>query len=233
MTSKSTSELSTDQTEEQKRILVLDDSEKIRFILNAFFKSKGLHIQTVADGQEALNILRRDKKFDILLIDISMPNMTGFEFLMNLKELEIDSQICILSGQTEHENLTKANFLGVSEYITKPINLNSLYDKVMHVLKNKHLKTEDKTVFVTLNAESMIDNSTEKLTIKEISKKGLIVKSTKQLIEKNIVILNSTDFANYFQSKKIFFKTKVLYNWKYKEEEFALLKLLGFSNQPH
>ncbi len=105
----------------KKSILAVDDSPSIRKLVEFSLKSKGYAVVTAENGQEALEILARDR-FDAVILDINMPKMDGFEFL---KRFRGDADyaaipVIMLTTEGQEEDREAALALGANDYFMKP-----------------------------------------------------------------------------------------------------------------
>jgi CheY-like chemotaxis protein len=119
-----------------KTVLVVEDKASLTQMLQFLFLSKGLSVQIAYNGKEAL-----DKANSILpsliLLDIMMPEMDGFEVLEKLKEDPATSSIPVimLTARKSREDMQRARDLGAVEYITKPFKAVEVVDKVLRHLR--------------------------------------------------------------------------------------------------
>ncbi len=109
------------------KILVIDDSMTNNLLLEAVLKREGYHVFTAFSAKEALNQLYKDIP-DLILLDILMPIVDGFEFLKIIKSKDDlnDIPVIVISAVKIPENLEKVKELGVQEFIPKPIDINAL-----------------------------------------------------------------------------------------------------------
>lgn len=123
-------------TEKSKTILVIDDSTTNIVLLQAVLNSKGYSIDTALNVKEAYNILNR-KMPDLILLDLLMPKINGFDFLKEMKgdKKTKDIPIIVVSALTDQENIQKAMSLGANEFITKPVDVQKLVDIVASVFE--------------------------------------------------------------------------------------------------
>ncbi|RME00947.1 MAG: response regulator [Calditrichaeota bacterium] len=105
----------------EKTILVADDSSTIRKLLSLTLKSNGYHVISASDGMEALEILTASK-IDLLITDLNMPNIDGYELVRSVRENEIYQSIpiIILSSENESEDIQKGLQVGANSYLVKP-----------------------------------------------------------------------------------------------------------------
>jgi CheY-like chemotaxis protein len=118
-----------------KTVLVVEDKASLTQMLQFLFLSKGLSVQIAFNGKEAL-----EKAVSIIpsliLMDIMMPEMDGFEVLEKLKEDPATSRIPVimLTARKSREDMQRAKDLGAVEYITKPFKAVEVVDKVLRHL---------------------------------------------------------------------------------------------------
>ena len=142
-------------------ILVVDDSKTDTLLIRSMLE--GYCVHTAENGEEALNILRGGRGIDLMLLDLNMPVMDGFEVLRQVKALPecADLLILILTNSDEPENEVNGLELGASDYIRKPLYLGALRKRVeLHLkLKATQLRIED----YSLNLEETIQERTREL----------------------------------------------------------------------
>lgn len=107
--------------ENRKRILVIDDEKGIRAFLKNLLDRWGYEVKEASDGRQALDRLR-EEYFDLLILDIVMPIMDGWEVLRAVKSnLKMDVPVIVLSGKSdETDDMIKGYDLGAEYYMTKP-----------------------------------------------------------------------------------------------------------------
>ena len=108
-----------------RRLLVVDDEEKIREMLTRFFALKGYDVRSVAGGEEALALLDVFPP-DVVLLDLLMPGLSGVETLKQLKQRRPSLKIVILSAADLEQVAQGALALGADYYVCKPPSLTEL-----------------------------------------------------------------------------------------------------------
>ena len=121
-----------------KTILVIDDSTTNVVLLQAVLNNKGYIIETALNVKDAYTVVNR-KIPDLILLDLLMPRINGYEFL---KEIKANDKTCkipviVVSALTDQENIQRSMALGANEFITKPVDIQKLLEMVDLVLKNK------------------------------------------------------------------------------------------------
>jgi DNA-binding NtrC family response regulator len=117
----------------KNKILVVDDEDALRTVLAAELEGEGYQVTTAADGQEAINILS-SVGFDLILLDIKMPNVDGFEVLKLAKERHPATKIIMLTGFADLKNAIESKKLGAEDFVSKPYDLVDLLTTVERVL---------------------------------------------------------------------------------------------------
>ena len=120
-----------------KRILTIDDEEDLTFFIKANLELTGEYEVTVArSGKEGIKAAIRSKP-DIILLDIMMPHMDGYQVLDRLKKSRktLSIPVIMLTAKGDDESKMKASSLYNEDYIVKPIQIDSLITKIEEVLK--------------------------------------------------------------------------------------------------
>ncbi len=104
------------------RILVADDEESIRWVLSKALKQKGFSVDLAHDGRQALELIK-DNCYDLAILDIKMPGITGLELLDKVRELNSDLLVVIMTAEASMRNAVEAMKRGAYDYITKPFDL--------------------------------------------------------------------------------------------------------------
>ena len=125
-------------------LLVVDDNEDNRYTLTRRLKREGYtNLTTANDGREALELLR-SKKFDLMLLDIMMPEMNGYEVLEQLKaDAELRHlPVIMISAVGEVESVVRCIELGAEDYLPKPFDATLLRARVVRASRRKRCATK-------------------------------------------------------------------------------------------
>jgi len=120
---------------EQKKILVVDDEENARLGLSRLLAREGFHVDSVANGFEALDYLRQHE-VNLIVTDINMPEMNGITFLKELNKVHPLSNVIMITAYGGVESYIEAMNLGAFEYINKPVNIDEL-KSIMYKIFNE------------------------------------------------------------------------------------------------
>ncbi|UCC40034.1 MAG: sigma-54-dependent Fis family transcriptional regulator, partial [Candidatus Aminicenantes bacterium] len=124
------------------KILVIDDEAGIRSSLRGILEDEGYSVKTTETGEEGLNFLKA-QNFDLILLDIWLPEMDGIEALKKIKMHEENAPVVMISGHGTVETAVKATKLGAYDFLEKPLTLEKVVLTVKNALKQKRLEEEN------------------------------------------------------------------------------------------
>jgi len=127
------------------RILVIDDENSIRSTLQEILEYENYEVDLAASGQEGLNLFT-ERKHDIVLCDIKMPEMDGLEVLTKLFEISSDAQVIMISGHGNIDTAVSAIKQGAYDFIEKPLDLNRLLITIRNAEDKTTLLNETKNL---------------------------------------------------------------------------------------
>lgn len=116
------------------RILVVDDEDVLREMLGDALRLSGFEVLEAADGSKALTVLQSGK-VDLIISDVNMPGMDGYEMLSHLRAQGDETPAIMLTARRERADVTKGLKLGADDYVTKPFGLEELILRVNAVLR--------------------------------------------------------------------------------------------------
>ena len=116
-----------------KNILVVDDEKRILSLLEAYLEQQGFQVTTATNGKEAIFIARHEKP-DLIILDIMMPEMDGYEFMRQHRK-ERETPIILLTAKVEEDDKVIGLELGADDYVTKPFSPRELTSRVRAVLR--------------------------------------------------------------------------------------------------
>ncbi len=118
-----------------KHILIADDEPNIVISLEFLMRREGYRVSVARDGATALDTIRRERP-DLVLLDVMMPGMSGFEVCQAVRADDLLSRvkIVVLSAKGRDTDLAKGSALGADAYVTKPFSTRELADRVRELL---------------------------------------------------------------------------------------------------
>ncbi len=152
-----------------RKILVVDDTRNVQVLLSDFLSGQDFEVLVASDGDEALNMVHAHAP-DLILLDIMMPNMDGYQFITHLRK-ESNIPVIMITAKQQEADIIRGFDLGADDYITKPFRMRELLVRMRAVLRragpaesntpllkigdisldrSKHeVKNEDKTIELT------------------------------------------------------------------------------------
>lgn len=115
-------------------ILVIEDEESLRYMLETKLYQVGYSVSVAATGKHALQKFKSGQKFDLILCDLKMPNMSGLDLFRAYKEMGGESPYVILTGYPERAKIMEAIQLGVHDVILKPVKHLELIERIRQFL---------------------------------------------------------------------------------------------------
>jgi DNA-binding NtrC family response regulator len=129
----------------KRKILIAEDEKNTREGLKLLLQDRPLEIRLAADGEEALQVARAEA-IDLVLADLKMPRLDGFELLKRIKEESPDTEVIILTGHGTIESARDALKRGAYDYLTKPVDIDELVMLVDRVMIEKNLRDENRSL---------------------------------------------------------------------------------------
>jgi DNA-binding NtrC family response regulator len=124
------------------RLLVVDDEKRFVEVLSKRLTARGLYVEGVTSGPEALALLQ-DRPFDVVLLDVRMPGMDGIAALREIKKVQPLVQVIMLSGTASINAAVEGMRLGAMEYLLKPASFDDVLAKIEEAFSKKRLREEE------------------------------------------------------------------------------------------
>ncbi len=148
------------------KVLIVEDNDKLRRMIDIYLKQNNFKTYTAKDGLEALYILDNNP-IDLVICDIMMPNMDGFELIKELRTVYKELPIIIVTAKESKDDKMMGFKLGTDDYMVKPIDLEELLMRIQALLRRFNIKNEHKlkvgsvildydTLTVSKNGENII-----------------------------------------------------------------------------
>ena len=112
-----------------KKIMVIDDEEKMCSILKQMLENEGYQVQTSTDGRAAIEEIKKDA-FNLVISDVCMPLISGVELLSQIKGFKPDLPVIFVTAQDMSEVLQDALQLGLDGFIEKPFNMQTVFEVI-------------------------------------------------------------------------------------------------------
>lgn len=125
------------------RLLIVEDDSDIGAGLEDFFSIKGYDIARATDGEEALQEITTLPPYDVVLLDVRLPEKNGFEVLREARKAGVDSPVILLTVKAEDKHKLRGFALGADDYVTKPFDTEELAARVQAVLNRSQPADEE------------------------------------------------------------------------------------------
>ncbi len=120
------------------KVLVVDDEEALRFLLASELEAEAFEVLSAGDGDEAIDLVRRKSEqgdhFDVVLLDIKMPRVDGFEVLKYVKGNIPETKVIMLTAYADVKNAIESLRLGASDFVSKPYDLDDILTSINRAL---------------------------------------------------------------------------------------------------
>ena len=144
-----------------KSILVVDDKANVRTLVREYLTEQGFHVSVADNGQNALYAARQDKP-DLILLDVMMPEMDGYEFIRAYRK-ESETPIILLTARLEESDKVIGLELGADDYVTKPFGMRELVARINTVLRRAGKAPQPSRVLRAANI--VLDQETHSVTV--------------------------------------------------------------------
>ena len=180
------------------RVLVVDDSERVRKTLATGLHAHGIAVETAADGAEAL-LLLNSLPFDVVVLDLVMPRVDGVQVLQELKSRKSKPRILVLSARDQVQDRVDALNLGADDYLVKPFSFDELLARLMALSRRSFdeaspVITHGRLQLDTAARLARVDDAVLTLTPKEYGLLELLVR------RKGHVLSRAAIFAQLYES---------------------------------
>ncbi|MDO5306245.1 MAG: response regulator transcription factor [bacterium] len=135
---------------EKKRILIVDDDTEIRDLLEFDISSSGYFVDTAVDGLDGLN-KALNNKYDLILLDVMMPKMNGFEVCKNIRQAKINVPILMLTAKGTISDKTSGFNSGADDYLVKPFDIQEVLLRIRVLLRRSEPQVD------TFNSSEILD----------------------------------------------------------------------------
>ncbi|MDQ0177840.1 two-component system response regulator VanR [Bacillus chungangensis] len=174
------------------RILVIEDDQEIQELIKQFLMVQQYTVEVASDGLEGMKQFNK-QSFDLILLDVMMPNLNGFEVAKMIRS-QSNVPVIMLTALEEEQDQVKGFDLGIDDYITKPFSFHVLIRRVEAVLRRSYNQSTDshlvfKEIHVDCDAYKVYVNKVEiPLTTKEFEILQLLLKNKKRVLTRESIV---------------------------------------------
>jgi len=184
-------------------ILVVDDEPGVRDLISDALNLVGLSSITAAHGMEALTKLR-DNQVDLMILDINMPTMDGYEVLERMRDQGSRTPVIVLTARLDREDTKRAFQLGADDFVRKPFGIEELTLRVNAILRRSQPQVENESVLVagaiTINLDQhlvSVDEVTIDLSPTEFRLLETFMQNQTRVLSKDFLLTEVWGLDNY------------------------------------
>ncbi len=184
-------------------ILVVDDEPGVRDLISDALNLVGLSSITAAHGMEALSKLR-DNQIDLMILDINMPTMDGYEVLERMSQQGSKTPVIVLTARLDREDTKRAFQLGADDFVRKPFGIEELTLRVNAILRRSQPHVENESVIVagaiTINLDQhyvSVDEVTIDLSPTEFRLLETFMQNPNRVLSKDFLLAEVWGLDNY------------------------------------
>ena len=153
------------------KILIVEDEKILNNTINKSLKEAGYEVESAFDGFDAMEMIEIES-YDLIVLDLNLPNMDGMEILKNLRKEDVETKVLILSARSQIQDKVEGLDAGANDFLQKPFHLDELKARVRSLTRRNFIQNNtelsfDKIKFDSKNRTIFIDDKELKLTRKE------------------------------------------------------------------
>lgn len=211
-------------------ILLAEDDVNLSTVLADYLRSRDYQVTTAADGQEAWETLSK-KHFDVLLTNISMPKMNGWQLIKAVRDSNQQLPIIIISAKTDREDIIRGYQLGCDDYLTKPFSMDILICKIEAILRRYRMGNQTNEMEFDLSGLHF-DAVRQTLGDRRLSSREnelllMLCQNMDKTVERSRILMTLWGSDTYFNSRSLSVYVNHLRNYIGKDNLIKILSVHG------
>ena len=146
---------------ERRKILVVDDESRMRKLVKDFLVKSNYDVLEAEDGEQAVDLFFREKGISLVVLDVMMPRMDGFEMVRRLRLADADVPVLFLTARSAIDDVVNGFSLGGNDYLRKPFQIAELVVRIRALLRHRQSPRQEDAV--TTVADCTLDCATQRL----------------------------------------------------------------------
>ncbi len=189
------------------RILVVDDESRMRKLVGDFLRRDGYEVLEAGDGQEAVDIFRENRDIALIIMDVMMPKMDGYQATKLIRE-ESKVPIIMLTAKSEERDELEGFNLGVDEYVTKPFSPKTLVARVGAILRRSGATEKERIeidgiVLDRAAHQVTIDGRPVELSFKEFELLAYFMENNGRALSREMILNHVWNYDYYGDARTI------------------------------
>ena len=190
----------------QTSILLVEDDVNLSTVLADYLRSKAYNVEQANNGVEAWELISI-KHYDLIISDIMMPKMNGYELLKLIRQKGDKLPVIILSAKTDRDDIIHAYELGCDDYVSKPFSMDILICKIEAIVRRCRLYTETELTEWKLG-ELQYDSIRQQLGDKHLSSREndllrMLCQNMDNVVDRNRILMNIWGEDTYFNARSL------------------------------
>lgn len=187
-------------------ILICDSDINLSTVLADYLLSRDFAVETVEDGAQALEMLRTNR-FNLCLLDLNVPTKTGIEVIANLRQVNNQVPIIVVTARAAREDMIRAFEAGCDDYVVKPFSMEVLIYRIMAVLRRVTLGVDTRTTVFTI-AGKTFDSVHQTFDGQHMSSREsdlllLLCRNMNALVDRHLILGTLWKNDDYFSARSL------------------------------
>ena len=187
-------------------ILLVEDDLSLCTVLADYLRSKGYTIETTSNGKDAWDLILI-KHYDLIISDIMMPRMNGFELIKVIREQRPDLPIIMLTAKTDRDDILHAYELGCDDYVTKPFSMDILICKIEAILRRFRVRFESEQTewqLGDLTFDAVLQQlGDQHLSSRENDLLKMLCQNMNHMVDHNRILMSIWGADTYFNARSL------------------------------
>jgi DNA-binding response OmpR family regulator len=191
-------------------ILLAEDDENLGNLLNTVLNSKGFSSSWIKNGMDALDFFKNNSSnIDLLILDVMMPGMDGFNVAENIRKMDKTKPIIFLTAKNLNQDKLEGFQVGADDYITKPFLMEELIARINAILRRARSSEQVKSNSIgslqydEVKSELILTSGVKKLTTKENALLSLLVRNKNEVVDRQVALKTIWGDDSYFNGRSM------------------------------
>jgi DNA-binding response OmpR family regulator len=214
----------------QTNILLVEDDINLSTVLADYLRSKNFIVEQAANGAEAWDLILI-KDYDLIISDIMMPKMNGYELLKLIRQKHDRLPILILSAKTDRDDIIRAYELGCDDYVTKPFSMDILICKIQAIIRRSRKYIESNLLewqLGNLSYDSVRQQlGDQHLSTRENELLKMLCQNMNNLVDRNRILMSIWGEDTYFNARSLSVYINHLRNYLGNDNPMRIMSVHG------